>query len=167
MSHNDVARQKAMVNQDCACLCGASRFTVQGDPIGRFFCHCTICQKAYGKPFADVTHFRAVSVALPDNQPVEFRRHRGPPALRRGACAKCGNPVVGFLGFPRAMALAFVPSQNFPRSAGLPAAGAHIFYDRRVADIEDDLPKVSGYWASEVYVTRSLLGGLFGWKRAA
>ena len=47
------------MNQDCACLCGASRFTVAGTPIGRFFCHCTICQKAYGKPFADVTYFWA------------------------------------------------------------------------------------------------------------
>ena len=64
------------------------------------------------------------------------------------------------------MALAFVPSQNFSKIAELPSAGAHIFYDRRVADIEDDLPKVSGYWASEVYVTRSLLGGLFGPKHA-
>jgi hypothetical protein len=47
------------MNQDGACLCGGSRFTVAGTPIGRFFCHCTICQKAYGKPFADVTYFWA------------------------------------------------------------------------------------------------------------
>ena len=33
---------------------------------------------------------------------------------------KCGSPVVSFLG--RApVALAFVPSQNFPRPAELPA----------------------------------------------
>jgi hypothetical protein len=67
----------------------------------------------------------------------------------------------------RKMPLAFVPSQNFSRAAELPAASGHIFYDRRVADIEDGLPKVSGYWPSEVYVTRLLLGGLVGWKRAA
>ena len=45
------------MNQDCACLCGASRFAVDGDPIGRFLCHCTICQRVYRKPFADVTLF--------------------------------------------------------------------------------------------------------------
>ena len=156
-----------MVSQDCACLCGASRFTVHGDPIGRFFCHCTICQKAYGKPFADVTYFWAVSVTLPDNQPIAFGRHRPPPAIRRGACAKCGNPLVSLLGFPRNMALAFVPSQNFPRAAELPAPDRHIFYDRRVADIADSVPKLSGYWASEAYVTRSILAGLFGRTRAA
>ncbi|MBV8797542.1 MAG: GFA family protein [Hyphomicrobiales bacterium] len=154
------------MNQDCACLCGASRFAVHGRPIGRFFCHCTICQKAYRKPFADVTYFRAVSVTLPDRLPIAFRRHRPPPALRRGTCAKCGNPVVSLLGFPRSLALAFVPSQNFPEAAELPAPDAHIFYDCRVGDIADDVPKVSGYWASEADVTRSILAGLFGRKRA-
>jgi hypothetical protein len=65
------------------------------------------------------------------------------------------------------MALAFVPSQNFPRLAELPAPDGHIFYDRRVADVADSIPKLSGYWASEAYVTRSILAGLFRRKRAA
>jgi hypothetical protein len=154
------------MNQDCACLCGASRFTVSGNPITRFFCHCTICQKAYGKPFADVTFFWAQSVSLPDNHAIEFRRHRAPPAMRRGRCAKCDNPVVNLLG--RApIALAFVPSQNFPRPAELPPPDRHIFYDRRVADIADSVPKLHGYWASQAHVTRTIFAGLFGRTRAA
>jgi hypothetical protein len=79
---------------------------------------------------------------------------------------KCGSPVASFLG--RApVALAFVPSQNFPRPAELPAPDSHIFYDRRVADIADSIPKVSGYWASEALVTRSILAASFGRKRVA
>jgi hypothetical protein len=154
------------MNQDCACLCGASRFTVSGNPIGRFFCHCTICQTAYAKPFADVTYFWADSVALPDDLRIQFRRRRAPPAMRRGRCAKCGNPVVNLLG-RGPIALAFVPSQNFPRPAELPAPDRHIFYNQRVADIADSVPKLGGYWASEAYVTRSILAGLFGRTRAA
>ena len=154
------------MNQDCACLCGASRFSVAGDPIGRFFCHCTICQKAYRKPFADVTYFRGKSVTLPANHPIEFRRHRPPPAMRRGTCAQCGNPVMNLLGMAP-LTLAFVPSQNFPRPAELPAPDRHIFYDRRVADIANSVPKLGGYWASEVYVTRSILADLFGRTRTA
>jgi hypothetical protein len=65
------------------------------------------------------------------------------------------------------MALAFVPSQNFPRPAELPLPDCHIFYDRRVADVADSVPKLDGYWASEAHVTRSILAGLFGRKRAA
>ena len=153
------------MNQDCACLCGASRFTVHGDPIGRFFCHCTICQTAYRKPFADVAYFWARSVTLQDRPAIEFRRHRAPPAMRRGRCAKCGNPVVSLLG--RGLALAFVPSQNFSLPAELPAPDRHIFYDRRIADVADSVPKLSGYWASQTYVTRSIIAGCFGRTRAA
>jgi hypothetical protein len=154
------------MNQECACLCGAARFTVAGGPIGRFLCHCTICQRLYQKPFADVSYFWAESVSLPANQPVEFRRHRAPPAIRRGICAKCGNPVVGLLGIAP-LTIAFVPSQNFSRPAELPAPDRHIFYDRRVADIADSVPKLGGYWPSEAYVTRSILASLFGRTRAA
>jgi hypothetical protein len=155
-----------MINQECACRCGASRFAVAGTPIGRFLCHCTICQKAYGKPFADVTYFWGGSVTLADNQPVEFHRLRAPPALRRGKCMRCSSPVASFLGRVP-MALVFVPSQNFLRPAELPAPDCHIFYDRRVADVADSVPKLDGYWASEAHVTRSILAGLFGRKRAA
>ena len=155
------------MNEDCACPCGASRFTVAGNPIGRFLCHCKICQKVYQEPFADVTCFWASSVDVPANQPSEFRRYRPPPALRRGVCEKCSNPVVGFLHFVPGLMLAFVPSQNCPRPAELPTPGSHIFCDRRVADVSDNVPKVSGYWVSEAHVTRSLLDGLFDWKRAA
>jgi hypothetical protein len=155
------------MNQDCACLCGASRFTVAGAPIGRFLCHCTICQKVYRTPFADVAYFWAESVTLPADQPIEFRRYRPPPALRRGICAKCGNPVVGLLRLAPGLTLAFVPSQNLPRPAELPPPGRHIFYDRRVDDIADSIPKLEGYWASEAYITRSVLADLFGRTRAA
>jgi hypothetical protein len=86
--------------------------------------------------------------------------------MRRGTCAKCGNPVVNLLGMAP-LALAFVPSQNFPRPADLPAPDGHIFYDRRVGDIADSTPKLEGYWASEAYVTRSILAALFGRTRVA
>ena len=155
------------MKQDCSCPCGASRFAVDGNPIGRFFCHCTICQKIYGKPFADVTYFRADAVALSANQPVEFRRYRSPPALRRGRYAKCGNPVVGFLTIVPGLTVAFAPSQNFQRPAELPAPDRHIFYHRRVADIPDEVPKLSGYWPSQAHVTRTILADLFGQRRAA
>jgi hypothetical protein len=50
--------------------------------------------------------------------------------------------------------------------AELPPPDSHIFHDRRVADIADSVPKHSGYWASQAHVTRSILAGLFGRKRA-
>ena len=154
------------MNQDCACLCGASRFTVAGNPIGRFFCHCKICQTVYRKPFADVTCFWASSINVPSNQQIEFRRYRPPPALRRGVCEKCGNPVVGFLGFVPGFTLAFVPSQNFPRPTDLPKPERHIFYDRRVADVYvgkimgNDVPMVPLYQRPTYLVYKTSVKGM-------
>ena len=148
------------MKQNCACLCGASRFTVRGDPIGRFYCHCTICQKVYGKPFADATFFWARSITLPEKHDIEFRRYRPPPALNRGTCPHCRNPAVAFMA-AGPLKVGFVPSQNFENAAELPAPARRIFYERRVADTSDSIPKISGYWSSEAYVTQKVLGALF------
>jgi hypothetical protein len=65
------------------------------------------------------------------------------------------------------LSVGFVPSQNFENSADLPEPACHIFYERRVADVEDSIHKISGYWSSEAYVTRMILGALFRPNRAA
>jgi hypothetical protein len=40
-------------------------------------------------------------------------------------------------------------------------ASAHIFYHRRIADEHDSLPKISGYWRSELAVTKLILASSF------
>jgi hypothetical protein len=141
----------------CTCACGATRFEVTGNPLTRFYCHCRICQSVYGQPFADVTVWWGTGVTLPRNHPVQFRRYRPPPALRRGICSDCGQPAVGFLSVLPFVALAFVPTRNFVDQSTLPPAAAHIFYHRRVRDVADDLPKHCGYWVSELAVARSVV----------
>jgi hypothetical protein len=148
------------VKQTCACLCGASRFAVSGEPIGRFFCHCTICQTVCRKPFADATYFWARSIRLPEGHNIQFRRYRSPPALNRGICPRCDNPAVAFISVGP-LSVFFVQSQNFQKPAELPPPDRHIFYERRVADVPDAIPKISGYWSSEAYVVGTVLGALF------
>jgi hypothetical protein len=154
------------VRQTCSCRCGASRFSVSGGPIGRFFCHCTICQGFNARPFADVTAFLAQAVTMPPDSAVAFRRYRLPPAVDRGACPACGGPVVEFMSLGPLKVFAFVPSENFERPSELPEPSLHIFYHRRVADATDTFPKVSGYWPSEMSVSRMIFGGLFRARRA-
>ena len=62
--------------------------------------------------------------------------------MRRGICATCRNPVVGFLTLVPGVRLAFVPSQNSPEPAALPAPDRHIFHHRRVAEISYSVPKL-------------------------
>ena len=144
------------LTQTASCQCGQSIFKVDGTPIGRFKCHCTICQTLYKKPYADVVMMWGGAITLPDVQPFTFRKYRPPPALRRSTCDMRGAPVVGFLRLAPFVRLAFVQSANFPDQSVLPPTSVHIFYHSRVKDFEDDLPKVSGYWASELAVTKLL-----------
>jgi hypothetical protein len=151
----------AGAGQACACPCGAARFFVRERPRARILCHCNVCQSVYRARFADVSVMWGGDIVLADEAAVTFRRYRAPPALRRGTCSTCGAPVVGFLGLAPFVRLAFVPSRNIPDPHALPAPAMHIFYHRRLADIEDDLPKHFGYWASQSAVARLLLPALF------
>jgi len=141
----------------CTCACNATLFEVTGVPLTRFYCHCQICQSLYRQPFADVTAWWGNGVTLPRGHIIQFKRYRPPPALRRGLCSACGQPAVGFLAILPFVTLAFIPARNFVDQRALPPAAAHIFYHRRVRDAADNLPKYTGYWASELAVARSVL----------
>ena len=152
----------------CACPCGDARFGIRARPFARFYCHCLICQKIYGKPFADVSVLWARDLIQAPPEQVKTARYRNPPALDRSTCASCGRPVHGVLALGPLRTFAFVPSVNVGTDVGsdvdapdVPAPAAHIFYHRRVADIDDALPKYSGYWHSQTAVTAMLIRRAF------
>jgi hypothetical protein len=148
------------MRQTCSCRCGASRLAVNGEPIGRFYCHCTICQAVYQQPYADVTIFRRGRSPCLTTAPPRS-------GLNRGTCPACAAPVVAFMALGPLRMFAFVRSHNFERPSELPEPSLHIFYHRRVADATDALPKVSGYWVSEMAVSRMIFGGAFRARRTA
>ena len=150
-----------------SCRCGRTRFSHQGVPIVRYYCHCLICQSFYRRPFADVTMVRASNLSILDIENVEFRRHRPPPALQRGACHHCGFPVASFLRSVPFVHEASVPSMNFPDQSRLPEPGFHIFYHHRVADIDDEFPKYRGHWKSEWVAGKRVIATLIHRQRRA
>lgn len=144
-----------------ACHCGQSSFSTEASPLLRFVCHCNICQAVYGKPFADIVAFKLGDVAASTDVSIEFKRYRSPPAVNRGVCPACRAPVFGHLTLFPAYGFTFVPTVNLPREMRVPAPSLHSFYDRRQADVLDDLPKHSGYWASQWAVARRLVAARF------
>ncbi|WP_213959801.1 MULTISPECIES: GFA family protein [unclassified Variovorax] len=132
---------------------------VTAAPVARFICHCEICQAYTGKPFSDVTVLRARDVDMSAARSVVYRKYRLPPNIERGSCHVCGKPVIEF-GLAGPAKLAFLPTGNYADTSTLPPASLHMFYHRRVSDIHDDLPKHSGYFASQLAVVGLLFGGL-------
>lgn len=146
--------------QSAECNCQASKITLNSKPFARFKCHCTICQKLYNKPYADFVVVNAKHIQIDKGDSLAFAKHRLPPALNRGICSKCHSPLVGFLRLAPMLKLAFIPADRFEDPSNLPAAQGHIFYHSRHQDINDDLPKLNGYWKSELAVTKAVFKGL-------
>ncbi|MBA6232866.1 MULTISPECIES: GFA family protein [unclassified Colwellia] len=133
----------------CSCPCEESEVIVKNHPVIRFICHCKICQEVYRKPFADIVAVRSNQVIKPINPTIRFAKHRFPPAVNRGFCPSCNSPVVAFLPLAPAFGLSFIPAENFSKDYELPKPVLHSFYDRRVDDVDDNLPKFNGYWPSQ------------------
>ena len=83
--------------------------------------------------------------------------------LQRGLCRHCQAPVVAFLALLPGVKVAIIPAQNYPAEAALPDVKAHIFYHRRQHDIDDDVPKISGFLLSELKAMQLIITGL--WHR--
>jgi len=131
---------------ECTCSCGATRFQTTGEPLFGLYCHCTLCQRFHDAPFADMLVFRAEDVVMPPAGAVIFDTYRPPPNVQRGKCASCGQPAVVVFAARFLPRLVTVPRAMFGPDAELPEPQAHGFYDTRVADADDSLPKYEGYF---------------------
>lgn len=73
------------------CQCGAVRFAIEG-PLGRAsICHCRMCQKAVGGPFAALVSVEIKDVVWTKGQRGRFQSSN---KVARGFCAACGTPLT-------------------------------------------------------------------------
>lgn len=140
----------------CQCPCGTTCMEVRGEPILRFYCHCTICQKQYDAPCVDVTLLKLKDLKLPADQAVSYARHKRFGAVDRGRCTKCDKPIVATIGEGE-KGYAFVAARNYLNPAALPPAEMHVFYGTRVDDIEDGLPKYKNAITSRFAFIRRMM----------
>jgi hypothetical protein len=72
------------------CQCGAIRFAVTGLPAKVSICHCRMCQKAAGAPFASFADIDNGDFAWTRGQPSTFQSSS---IATRDFCAQCGTPL--------------------------------------------------------------------------
>ena len=53
------------------CVCGGVTWTVDGEPVSQFYCHCRSCQKATSAPAVAIAIFPASDVAFSE-QPASL-----------------------------------------------------------------------------------------------
>lgn len=140
-----------------SCECGTFSFSTNQSPRGRFVCHCLFCQDFTGEAFSDVSVLFAHQIDMKGTSGLIHKKYRLPPNLNRTRCRKCGKPAMETMG-AGPLKLVFVPSKNFAQQELLPAVRRHVFYNRRVADVADSLPKYSYYWPSQFAISKTILG---------
>jgi hypothetical protein len=73
------------------CQCGAVRYALYARPEGAHLCHCRMCQKAVGGPFAALAPVRLADFAWTRGAPATFRSST---VAVRDFCAACGTPLT-------------------------------------------------------------------------
>src|SRR4051812_49210347 len=72
------------------CQCGAVRYEITGPPGRVHLCHCRMCQKAVGGPFAASATVRRANFAWTRGTPASFASSS---LAHRDFCARCGTPL--------------------------------------------------------------------------
>ncbi|MEM9056065.1 MAG: hypothetical protein AAGD86_01235, partial [Pseudomonadota bacterium] len=75
----------------------------------------------------------------------------------RGHCRECATPVVDVFRLPPLGAWSMFPRALHENHDGLLTPLCHTFYDRRVREVTDNLPRHSGYWRSHLAFFVALL----------
>lgn len=153
MNHNNLEKHRQP--QTTGCSCGRCEVTIEQPPITRFHCHCSICRKLYQSDYADVVVVSPSAMTISAQSDIHYHKYRSFPAVRRGTCKHCHEPVVGTLmGL-----LAFVPGRNYRDPQALPELKGRIFADQNIA--EDDIPGACNYWQSQWLASRLIMRGMF------
>ncbi|ABD08232.1 Glutathione-dependent formaldehyde-activating, GFA [Rhodopseudomonas palustris HaA2] len=72
------------------CQCGAIRYALSAPPLRITLCHCRMCQKATGAPFASMAEVAREHFAWTRGQPASFRSSS---LAERDFCNACGTPL--------------------------------------------------------------------------
>src|ERR1700759_1008697 len=75
------------------CQCGAVRYALFETPESTV-CHCRMCQKAVGGPFAGLSKVRTVNLTWRPGRRAEPARFQTSSAAERHFCAECGTPLT-------------------------------------------------------------------------
>ncbi|HVG49346.1 MAG TPA: GFA family protein [Rubellimicrobium sp.] len=73
------------------CQCGAVRYAFEGEPENVHACHCRMCQKAVGGPFAVICPVRKSALRVTRG---EFSWFQSSDFARRAFCKDCGTPLA-------------------------------------------------------------------------
>ncbi len=73
------------------CICGATRYAVDGEPTNTMICHCQSCRRVAAAPVVAWVTFAKTRFAWLRGQPTTFNSSE---PVRRTFCSTCGTPLT-------------------------------------------------------------------------
>ena len=132
------------------CYCGAVKFKTLGEPLFTQYCHCEKCREiaSQSQRTSDKIGYNFTAAYLTD----KFNITKGKDDLETIArnnsnlllCRKCKSLIYGISQDPSKQGGIGINVNNFDFGGDLPdtfKADKHIWYQNRIVDIKDQLPK--------------------------
>lgn len=125
-----------------SCLCGAVTYETQGQITGMAHCHCSMCRKIHGTPFATYLSVESVRWVSGQNHIADYESSQD---FKRCFCDQCGSVLPEI---SEADGFAFVPAGGLIDPIEQ-RPEKHIFASSRATwhHIADDLPRYDSYSA--------------------
>jgi hypothetical protein len=125
-----------------SCDCGAVQLRLNGEPRVRGFCHCEDCRGLLDIPYHSVTAWEGESCEVVRGSDQLLSYQHPTKRMKRYFCAHCGETLfnTNAAGWRVVSQLLIRKNYGDELPAGLESR-SHFFYDRRIVDIDDDLPK--------------------------
>lgn len=125
------------------CDCGAVEVTMNTPPMMAAFCHCEDCRELLNVPYHSLAVWsdpEAVQITKGQDDITEFQHPT--KRMTRVYCNHCGESMynTNSQGWRLASQLLIRKNNNSELPEGFEPT-KHFFYDRRIVDIDDDLPQ--------------------------
>lgn len=83
--------QQMAGSREGGCLCGATRYRVDSDPLSVCHCHCQSCQRASGGAFVPWASFAKRDFHFQATEPI---KHNSSEGVIRTFCGRCGTSLT-------------------------------------------------------------------------
>lgn len=130
------------ISYEVSCDCGSVRLKLNGEPRVRGFCHCEDCRDLLKIPYHSVTAWEGDSCQVNAGE-VSVAEYQHPTKrMKRYFCSNCGETLfnTNAMGWRVVSQLLIRKNHGGELPPGL-VPTMHFFYDRRIVDIDDALPK--------------------------
>lgn len=124
------------------CDCGAVTIEMSGMPKVQAFCHCEDCRDLLDVPYHSVTAWDADHVTVTSGEEHLVSYNHPTLDMSRVFCRNCGETVynTNAMGW-RLVSQLLIAKCNGGKLPPELQSNAHFYYDRRIVDIDDQLPK--------------------------